>query len=175
MTDAAKSMERMRSVQESCHKAFSYVGDISTIANAKKFLFEIRFFDAFRASNDHFMKIGVSDIRRFETEARAHTLQFGQDLNHHIESVKASIQRWILMELLERERLTPRINLVASSSSSSSSALSPAPAVARLNACCYSWIKMRYVTPTRLIRRIFALPQPAFRSFSPSINATTYI
>jgi len=130
MTDAAKSMERMRSVQESCHKAFSYVGDISTIANAKKFLSENRFFDAFRAINDHFMKIGVSDIRRFETEARAHTLQFGQDLNHHIESVKASIQRWILMELLERERLTPRINLVASSSSSSSSsALSPAPVV----------------------------------------------
>jgi hypothetical protein len=130
MTDAAKSMERMRSVQESCHKAFSYVGDISTIANAKKFLSEIRFFDAFRASNNHFMKIGVTDIRRFKTEARAHTLQFGQDLNHHIESVKASIQRWILMELLERERLTPRINLAASSSSSSSlSALSPAPAV----------------------------------------------
>ena len=87
MTDAEKSMERMRSVQESCHKAFSYVGDISTIANAKKFLSENRFFDAFRAINDHFMKIGVSDIRRFETEARAHTLQFGQDLNHHIESV----------------------------------------------------------------------------------------
>jgi hypothetical protein len=33
------------------------------------------------------------------------------------------------MELLERERLTPRINLVVSSSSSSSSARSPAPAV----------------------------------------------
>ena len=69
MTDAAKSMKRMRSVQESCHKAFSYVGDISTIANAKKFLSEKRFFDAFRAINDHFMKIGVCDIRRFETEA----------------------------------------------------------------------------------------------------------
>ena len=166
----------MRSVQESCHKAFSYVVDISTIANAKKFLSEIRFFDAFHASNDHFMKIGVSDIRRFETEARAHTLQFGQDLNHHIESVKASIQRWILMELLERERLTPRINLVASSSSSSSSALPLAPAVQiSTNACCHSYFKMRSVMPTRLIRRIFALPQPAFRSFSPSINATTCI
>jgi hypothetical protein len=89
ITDVEKSMERMRSVQESCHKAFSYVGDIYTIAiaNAKKFLSENRFFDAFLAINDHFMKIGVSDIRRFETEARAHTLQFGQDLNHHIESV----------------------------------------------------------------------------------------
>ncbi len=65
------------------------------------------------------MKIGVSDIRGFETEARAHTLHFDQDLNHHIESVKASIQRWILMELLVRERLTPRINLVVSSFSSS--------------------------------------------------------
>ena len=119
MTDAAKSMEHMR----------SYVGDVSTIADAKKFLSENRFFDAFRAINDHFMKIGVSDIRRFETEARAHTLHFDQDLNHHIESVKASIQRWILMELLERERLTPRINLVVSSFSSSSSALPPAPAV----------------------------------------------
>jgi hypothetical protein len=95
MTDAAKSMERMRSVQKSCHKAFSYVGDIFTIANAKNFLSENRFFDVFRAINDHFMKIGVSDIRRFETEARAHTLQFDQDLNHHIESVKALNQRWI--------------------------------------------------------------------------------
>ena len=129
--EAAKSLERMRSTQESCHKAFSYVGDISTISNAKRLLSENRFCDAFRAINDHFMKIGVSDIRRFETEARSHTLRFGQDLNHHIECVKASIKRWILMELLERERLTPRINLVSTSSSSSSTA-PPASSTTRM-------------------------------------------
>ena len=115
--DGSKTLERMRSTQEACHKAFSYVGDISTIPNASRSLSENRFFDTFRAINDHFLKIGSSDITRFESEARAHTLQFGQDLNHHIESVKASIQRWMLMELLERERLTPRLNLVASTSS----------------------------------------------------------
>ena len=130
--DAAKSLERMRSTQESCHKAFSYIGDISTISNAKRLLSENRFFDAFRAINDHFMKIGVSDIRRFENEARSHTLRFGQDLNHHIECVKASIKRWILMELLERERLTPRLNLVATSSSRLSSAAPPASSTTRM-------------------------------------------
>eukprot|EP01035_Chromulina_nebulosa_P032360 gene32360-43228_t len=116
--EASKTLERMRSTQESCHKAFSYVGDISTIANAKRLLSENRFQDTFRAINDHFMKMGNSDTSRFEQEARSHILQFGQDLNHHIEFLKASIQRWMLMEQLERERLTPRLNLAAAATSS---------------------------------------------------------
>ena len=61
-SESSKTLERMRFTQEACHKAFSYVGDISTITSAKRLLSENRFYDTFRAINDHFMKVGVTGI-----------------------------------------------------------------------------------------------------------------
>jgi hypothetical protein len=114
---SGKVAERMKVTQKECHAAFVYVGDISTIDGATQMLKANRFHSAFQIINDHFIQLGISDINKFEAEARGYTLQFGQDLNHHIEVVKASIQRWMMMELLERDTATQQ-----SSSSNSSSA-----------------------------------------------------
>eukprot|EP01036_Dinobryon_divergens_P034852 gene34852-45100_t len=73
-----------------------------------------KFYGCFQALNDHFMKLGISNIARLETEAWAYTLQFGQDVSHHIEQVKAAIQRWVLMELLELDMKGPLINIAGS-------------------------------------------------------------
>ena len=111
---SGKTADRMKSTQSDCHAAFAYVGDISTINGAANLLQQNKFYGCFQAINDHFMKLGISNIARFETEARAYTLQFGQDVSHHIEQVKAAIQRWVLMELLELDMKGPLINLAGS-------------------------------------------------------------
>jgi hypothetical protein len=40
-------------------------------------------------------------------QARAYTLQIGQDVQHHIEKLREAFQRWMMMELLEREMRRP--------------------------------------------------------------------
>jgi len=111
---SGKTADRMKSTQADCHAAFAYVGDISTINGAANLLQQNKFYGCFQAINDHFMQLGISNIARFETEARAYTLQFGQDVSHHIENVKAAILRWVLMELLELDMKGPLINIAGS-------------------------------------------------------------
>ena len=104
---ALKTIDRLQSTQKACHHAFSYVGDISTIRDAVQLLSRNKFHETFQAINDHFINLGISNIARFEHEARAYTLQIGQDVQHHIENLREAIQRWMMMELLEREMRRP--------------------------------------------------------------------
>ena len=66
-----------------------------------------KFHETFQAINDHFINLGISNSARFEHEARAYTLQIGQDVQYHIENLREAIQRWMMMELLEREMRRP--------------------------------------------------------------------
>jgi hypothetical protein len=86
---ALKTIDRLQSTQKACHHAFSYVGDISTIRDAVQLLSRNKFHETFQAINDHFIiNLMISKIARFEHEARAYTLQIGQDVQYHIENLR---------------------------------------------------------------------------------------
>ena len=70
---------------------------ITTIRDAVQLLPRNKFHETFQAINDHFINLGISNIARFEHEARAYTLQIGQDVQHHnIENLREAIQRWMI-------------------------------------------------------------------------------
>ena len=79
------------------------IHSMTTIRGAVQLLTRNKFHETFQAINDHFINLGISNIARFEHEARAYMLKIGQDVQHHIENLREAIKRWMMMELLEHE------------------------------------------------------------------------
>ena len=100
-----KRAHKSNETSQSCLDAMALLGDIQHITDAEEALRRKDYHRCFLAVDNYYMRSGSQDVGRFRKEAESFRIQPGQDLNSHLELMRASIERWLNIEFMEQKSL----------------------------------------------------------------------